>query len=190
MILNMISTGAMVRIGKTLGNRMVDLKPSNEKLRIRSRRILRELAGVDDALAAQILLRCEGQLETGLGRCVDGCRSRRGSDALGYPWGPGARRSQGWRREGAAMTATTPRTSVRLLGIDGGGTTTEAWLAEPGCHVLGRGTAGPSNAKAVGLEAARWALDSAIRGAFHAAGLTSSSGRCHLPGTGWIRSAR
>ena len=56
MILNMISTGAMVRVGKTLGNRMVDLKPSNEKLQIRSRRILRELAGVDDALAAQILL--------------------------------------------------------------------------------------------------------------------------------------
>ena len=72
------------------------------------------------------------------------------------------------------MTATTLRTSVRLLGIDGGGTTTEAWLAEPGCHVLGRGTAGPSNAKAVGPEAARRALDAAIRGAFHAAGLTSS----------------
>ena len=72
------------------------------------------------------------------------------------------------------MTVTTPRTSVRLLGIDGGGTTTEAWLAEPGCHVLGRGTAGPSNAKAVGPEAARQALDTAIRGAFHAAGLTSS----------------
>ena len=72
------------------------------------------------------------------------------------------------------MTVTTARTSVRLLGIDGGGTTTEAWLAEPGCHVLGRGTAGPSNAKAVGPEAARWALDTAIRGAFHAAGLTSS----------------
>ena len=70
------------------------------------------------------------------------------------------------------MTATTPRTSARLLGIDGGGTTTEAWLAEPGCHVLGRGTSGPSNAKAVGPEAARRALDSAIRGAFHAAGLT------------------
>ena len=72
------------------------------------------------------------------------------------------------------MTATTLRTSVRLLGIDGGGTTTEAWLAEPGCHVLGRGTAGPSNAKAVGLEAARGALETAIHRAFHAAGLTSS----------------
>jgi N-acetylglucosamine kinase-like BadF-type ATPase len=72
------------------------------------------------------------------------------------------------------MMANTPRTSARLLGIDGGGTTTEAWLAEPGCHILGRGTAGPSNAKAVGPEAARRAIDIAIHGAFQAAGLTSS----------------
>jgi N-acetylmuramic acid 6-phosphate etherase len=63
MILNMISTGAMVRIGKTLGNRMVDLMPSNEKLRIRSRRMLRELTGVDDATASQILARCDGHLK-------------------------------------------------------------------------------------------------------------------------------
>ena len=55
MILNMISTGAMVQIGKTLGNRMVDLRPTNEKLRIRSRRILREIAGVDDDRARDIL---------------------------------------------------------------------------------------------------------------------------------------
>ena len=66
MVLNMISTGAMVQIGKTLGNRMVDLKPSNEKLRIRSRRMLRELAGVDDAHARDILARCEGRLKPAL----------------------------------------------------------------------------------------------------------------------------
>jgi N-acetylmuramic acid 6-phosphate etherase len=66
MILNMISTGAMVSIGKTLGNRMVDLQPTNEKLRIRSRRILRELAGVDDALAGRILEACEGRLKRAL----------------------------------------------------------------------------------------------------------------------------
>jgi N-acetylmuramic acid 6-phosphate etherase len=66
MILNMISTGAMVRIGKTLGNRMIDLKPSNEKLRIRSRRILRELAGVDETQARAILARCDGQLKRAL----------------------------------------------------------------------------------------------------------------------------
>jgi N-acetylglucosamine kinase-like BadF-type ATPase len=58
-----------------------------------------------------------------------------------------------------------------LLGVDGGGTSTEAWLAEPGLRILGRGSAGPSNAKAVGPEAARRALDAAIRAAFEAAGL-------------------
>jgi N-acetylmuramic acid 6-phosphate etherase len=66
MILNMITTGAMVRIGKTLGNRMVDLKPACEKLRIRSRRILRELAGVDDDRARAILAACEGKLKRAL----------------------------------------------------------------------------------------------------------------------------
>ena len=66
MILNMISTGAMVRIGKTLGNRMVDLRPTNEKLRIRSRRMLRELAGIDDDRARAILARCGGHLKRAL----------------------------------------------------------------------------------------------------------------------------
>jgi len=66
MVLNMITTGAMVRIGKTLGNRMVDLRPSNEKLRIRSRRMLRELTGLDDARAAELLGRCGGELKPAL----------------------------------------------------------------------------------------------------------------------------
>jgi N-acetylmuramic acid 6-phosphate etherase len=66
MILNMITTGAMVRLGKTLGNRMIDLSPSNEKLRIRSRRMLRELTGLDDANAAEVLRRCGGRLKLAL----------------------------------------------------------------------------------------------------------------------------
>jgi N-acetylmuramic acid 6-phosphate etherase len=45
---------------------MVDLQPTNEKLRIRSRRILRELAGVDDATARDILARCAGRLKPAL----------------------------------------------------------------------------------------------------------------------------
>jgi N-acetylmuramic acid 6-phosphate etherase len=66
MILNMITTGAMVLIGKTYGNRMIDLHPSNEKLRIRSRRILRDLAGIDDARAVELLARCAGRLKLAL----------------------------------------------------------------------------------------------------------------------------
>jgi N-acetylglucosamine kinase-like BadF-type ATPase len=70
------------------------------------------------------------------------------------------------------VTEASRRTSARVMGIDGGGTTTEAWLAEPGSRLLGRGRAGPSNAKAVGQAAARQALETAIVGAFNAAGLT------------------
>lgn len=66
LVLNMITTGAMVRIGKTFGNQMIDLQPSNEKLRIRTRRILREIAGLDDAQAADLLRRSSGQLKRAL----------------------------------------------------------------------------------------------------------------------------
>jgi N-acetylglucosamine kinase-like BadF-type ATPase len=58
-----------------------------------------------------------------------------------------------------------------LLGIDGGGTSTIAWLADPEGRVLGRGRAGPSNYQAVGADAARAALDRAIASAFAEAGL-------------------
>jgi N-acetylmuramic acid 6-phosphate etherase len=86
MVLNMISTGAMVRIGKTLGNRMIDLKPSNEKLRLRSRRILRELTGVDDDRAAEVLSRSDGQLKRALVAVlagVDPPEAQRTLDACG-----------------------------------------------------------------------------------------------------------
>jgi N-acetylmuramic acid 6-phosphate etherase len=56
LILNMISTITMVRVGKTFGNLMVDVVASNEKLHARVRRIVRNATGasplaVDDALA-------------------------------------------------------------------------------------------------------------------------------------------
>ncbi|MCA1686725.1 MAG: N-acetylglucosamine kinase, partial [Planctomycetia bacterium] len=60
----------------------------------------------------------------------------------------------------------TPTDDRLLLGVDGGGTSTVAWLASPGGRVLGRGTSGPSNAKAVGPSPARGALERAIAGAF------------------------
>lgn len=66
MILNMITTGAMIRIGKTLGNRMIDLQPTNEKLRIRSRRMLRELTGIDDERAVSLLEEAGGRLKPAL----------------------------------------------------------------------------------------------------------------------------
>ncbi|MCA9037655.1 MAG: N-acetylmuramic acid 6-phosphate etherase, partial [Planctomycetaceae bacterium] len=46
MVLNMLTTGTMVRLGKTFGNLMVDLTATNEKLVDRSRRIVAELTGL------------------------------------------------------------------------------------------------------------------------------------------------
>jgi N-acetylmuramic acid 6-phosphate etherase len=51
MILNMITTLAMVRLGKVVGNLMVDLNPANAKLRERATRLVVELAGVEPAAA-------------------------------------------------------------------------------------------------------------------------------------------
>ena len=109
MILNMISTGAMVQIGKTLGNRMVDLRPTNEKLRIRSRRILREIAGVDDDLARDILVRCGGHLKRGAGRRTDRRRARRGRVTPADARRTGSHGDQGRDRWEFALTSWTSR---------------------------------------------------------------------------------
>lgn len=55
MVLNMISTITMVRAGKVMGNRMVDLRATNEKLRIRAVRMVSELAGMDEERAVSAL---------------------------------------------------------------------------------------------------------------------------------------
>ena len=64
MVLNMLTTGAMVRLGKTYGNRMVDLKATNAKLVIRTRRIVADLTGLTEAQAAEQLSKCDGELKT------------------------------------------------------------------------------------------------------------------------------
>ena len=62
-------------------------------------------------------------------------------------------------------------TGSKVLGVDGGGTSTTAWLADAAGSVIGRGQAGGSNVKAVGPEAALEALRRAIGSAFDDAGL-------------------
>lgn len=64
LVLNMLTTGAMVLLGKTYGNLMVDLKATNTKLIIRTRRIVAELTGLSEADAEQQLARCGGELKT------------------------------------------------------------------------------------------------------------------------------
>src|SRR5262249_18767673 len=53
--LNTITTGAMIRMGKTYGNLMVDLKATNAKLAARSERIVAEVCDIDRAEARRVL---------------------------------------------------------------------------------------------------------------------------------------
>lgn len=64
MVLNMLTTGAMVRLGKTYGNLMVDLKATNEKLLVRSRRLVARLTDIAEDEAERLLAACDGELKT------------------------------------------------------------------------------------------------------------------------------
>ena len=66
LFLNMLSTATMVKLGKTFGNLMVDLKPWNAKLRDRSARILSTLANMEISEAERTLKNSEGDLKTAL----------------------------------------------------------------------------------------------------------------------------
>jgi N-acetylmuramic acid 6-phosphate etherase len=66
LVLNMVTTAAMVRLGKTYGNLMVDLQVSAAKLEDRGRRILRDLLGVDYDAAGALLAEAGGRVKTAL----------------------------------------------------------------------------------------------------------------------------
>jgi len=55
LVLNMISTAVMIRLGHVYGNLMVNVQPRNSKLRDRARRIVAEAAAVSDERAAELL---------------------------------------------------------------------------------------------------------------------------------------
>ena len=66
MILNMLSTGSMIKIGKTYENFMIDLKAVNEKLKDRAIRIVAQIADVNLADALSTLLKCDWEIKTAL----------------------------------------------------------------------------------------------------------------------------
>jgi len=66
LVLNMISTITMIRLGKTYGNLMVDVRASNEKLRARSRRIVAQVTGADDDAVERALAATDGEVKNAI----------------------------------------------------------------------------------------------------------------------------
>jgi N-acetylmuramic acid 6-phosphate etherase len=81
LVLNMLSTALMVRLGKVYRNLMVDLRATNQKLRRRALRLVQQCTDADDASAAAALAAADGSVKLAIAML-----------RLGLPAGPAARR--------------------------------------------------------------------------------------------------
>src|SRR6266581_2264737 len=66
MVLNMLSTGTMILLGKTFGNLMVDVQATNQKLHRRAISIVRQATGVDEDAAEGLLSVSRGEVKTAI----------------------------------------------------------------------------------------------------------------------------
>ncbi|MBI4264984.1 MAG: N-acetylmuramic acid 6-phosphate etherase, partial [Acidobacteria bacterium] len=66
LVLNMLTTGAMIRIGKTYGNLMVDVHTGSEKLKDRARRIVNIVTGLDYDEADKLLKRARWNVKAAI----------------------------------------------------------------------------------------------------------------------------
>ena len=72
MVLNMLTTGAMVKLGKVYGNLMVDVHATNEKLRDRAKRIVMAATGCDEVTAVELLKKFNGSAKSAIFSWIDG----------------------------------------------------------------------------------------------------------------------
>jgi len=66
LVLNALSTGTMVRLGRVYDNLMIDVVAGNEKLRERASRLVQQLARVDEARAAALLEAADGSVKVAI----------------------------------------------------------------------------------------------------------------------------
>jgi N-acetylmuramic acid 6-phosphate etherase len=82
LVLNMISTATMIRLGYVTGNRMTNVQTRNVKLLARAKRILMAEAGLDEGSASKTLDAAEGNLPVALVMARTGCGPAAAIDAL------------------------------------------------------------------------------------------------------------
>lgn len=87
LVLNTISTVAMVRLGKTYGNLMVDVRASNTKLRDRARRIVETATGADAPAVAAALQAAGGEVKPAIVQLLAGVDASEAARRLGAAGG-------------------------------------------------------------------------------------------------------
>ena len=82
LVLNMLSTGTMIRLGKVYGNRMVDLQATNEKLARRALRIVQEVTGDEEKPCQENLRKAEGNAKLAIFLAFSGLSPEAGKRCL------------------------------------------------------------------------------------------------------------
>lgn len=82
LVLNMLTTASMVKIGKTYNNIMVDLQLTNNKLKERAKRILMEIAEIDYEKAVELLAETNGNVKTALLMALSGISKTEAEESL------------------------------------------------------------------------------------------------------------
>ncbi len=185
LILNTITTATMIRLGKTFGNLMVDLAATNLKLEDRSRRIVATLADVTPERAGELLKQSHGDVKAAIVMQRHSVSEEQARELLAIAGG---------QLRGALElpTPTEKRPESKstsedrlIIGVDGGGSKTLAWLARLPAGVtevgeltpIGEGEAGGSNPNSLGWAAAMANIELAVTRAFYAAGLAKQPAR-------------
>ncbi|EFY99778.1 N-acetylmuramic acid-6-phosphate etherase and BadF/BadG/BcrA/BcrD ATPase domain protein [Metarhizium robertsii] len=164
LILNMMSTGIMVRLGKTYGNLMVDLRATNIKLQQRARNILRLIGGPrctqSDEELGRILYECHGSVKLAAATIVLGVPVADAEARLRQHGGLLARVIE--EHEGQQAAADEAQDDGLVLCVDAGGTSCKAVIMSRD-GVSGCGAAGPCNVSSIGLDAAMASMSQAIQ---------------------------
>lgn len=82
MVLNMLSTASMVKIGKTYGNYMIDLQLSNEKLIDRGNRIIASICKIELAKADEYRIKADNNIKTACVMCKKQCTKQEATQLL------------------------------------------------------------------------------------------------------------
>ena len=169
LVLNMLSTGTMINVGKTFGNIMIDVKATNAKLRQRARNILRTICGgrcpSSDADLDDLLHRCDGSVKLAAASLM---LERPVSEARGRLQAAGDMLAKVLDEATQAVDQETgpPVNGMSNMGyilcVDGGGSKCAAVIRDR-FGGLWRGEAGPCNATDVGPCAAINSIATAIQ---------------------------
>ncbi|KAI0425441.1 putative glucokinase regulator family protein [Xylaria sp. FL1042] len=165
LILNMISTGVMIKLGKTYGNLMIDVRATNIKLKQRARNILRFFGGdactQTDVELDQILERCHGSVKLAAITIVLNISVKEAEDRLQQNKGVLSRVFEEARRKDKLPESYG---DSLVLCVDAGGTSCKAVIMSKDGQ-MGIGRAGPCNVTNIGAGAAISTISRAIQDA-------------------------